>query len=190
MPRLSSILWEDDRAKHFLEVPSKHRCHRKVVGRSKRGFMKEKSSLSKLVALYSQMTSLEEKGRAVDVAHLAFSKAQPETGMKNNLRVNPFPSQNIARPIFFMAGIALTRTQNLGIVGIGRELLTSFSPSQLPRQSLLQLVAEGLVQLRFEYLQGWRLQNLSGQSGPLFDRPHAGDAISCILICAHLLLRC
>lgn len=62
-----------------------------MVGSSKHGFTKEKSCLPKLVAFYSEVTSLVGKGRAVDVVYLAFGKAQPAMGTKNKNRRKALP---------------------------------------------------------------------------------------------------
>lgn len=85
---------------NVLEVVSKQRLLRNVVGSSKHGFTKERSCLTKLVAFYSEVTSLVEKGRAVDVVYFAFSKAQPATGTKTKIRLNHFLSQNISSKVF------------------------------------------------------------------------------------------
>lgn len=39
-----------------------------------------------------------------------------------------------------------------------------------PAQSQLQQIAQGHVQSCFEYPQGWKFHNLSGQPAPLFDQ--------------------
>lgn len=85
-----------------LEGVSKHRLPWKVDGSSKHGFTKAKSCLPKLVATYSEVTSLVEKARAVDLAYLAFSKAQPATGTENKIHVNHLLPQNISSKIAFM----------------------------------------------------------------------------------------
>lgn len=48
-------------------------------------------------------------------------------------------------------------------------------PVQLPcsEQGQREQVPWGCVQSRPEYLQGWRLQSLSGQPALVFDQPHA-----------------
>lgn len=56
--------------KMLLESISKHM---KVIGISQHGFTKGKSCLSNLIAAYSEMASLMDKGRAVDVFYLNFS---------------------------------------------------------------------------------------------------------------------
>jgi len=49
------------------------------------------------------------------------------------------------------------------MVGVGRDLCGSSSPTPLPKQGHLQQVAQDLVQVGFEYLQRGRLHNLPGQ---------------------------
>jgi len=49
------------------------------------------------------------------------------------------------------------------MVGVGRDLCGSSSPTPLPKQGQLQQAAEDLVQAGLEYLRRRRLHNLSGQ---------------------------
>jgi len=49
-------------------------------------------------------------------------------------------------------------------------------------QGQLQQVDQDGVQLTFEYLQGWRLHNLSGQSVPLLSLPCSKKVFSCVQI--------
>ena len=49
------------------------------------------------------------------------------------------------------------------MVGVGRDLCGSSSPTPLPKQGHLQQAAEDLVQVGLEYLQRRRLHNLPGQ---------------------------
>ena len=58
----------------LLEAIYKEVKHRKVTGSSHHGFTKRKSCLTNLIAFYSDMTTLVNKGRTVD-AYLNFSKA-------------------------------------------------------------------------------------------------------------------
>ena len=96
-----------------------------------------------------------------------------------------------------MGDIALICSQNLRIVGVGKDLLRCFTPSQLLQQGQLELVDSAVVRLGFEYLQGWRLHDLSGQPGPLVEPPQGKKVvsclamgISCVLICARCLVHC
>jgi len=57
----------------------------------------------------------------------------------------------------------ITESQNHRMVGIGRDLCGSTSPTLLPKQGHLQQAAEDLVQAGLEYLQRRRLHNLPGQ---------------------------
>jgi len=56
---------------------------------------------------------------------------------------------------------------------VGRDLWRWSSPTTLPNQSHLELVAQDYVQTAFEYLQGGTLQHLSGQPVPVFSHPHS-----------------
>jgi len=49
------------------------------------------------------------------------------------------------------------------MVGVGRDLCGSSSPTPLPKQGCLQQAAQDLVQASLEYLQRRRLHNLPGQ---------------------------
>jgi len=56
-----------------------------------------------------------------------------------------------------------TESQNHRMVGVGRDLCGSSSPTPLMKQGHLQQAAEDLVQAALEYLQRRRLHNLPGQ---------------------------
>ena len=60
-----------------------------------------------------------------------------------------------------------TESQNHRMVGVGRDLCGSSSPTLLPKQGHLQQAADDLVQAGLEYLQRKRLHNLPGQPVPL-----------------------
>ena len=62
-------------------------------------------------------------------------------------------------------------SQNHRIVGVGRDLCGSSSPTPLPKQGHLQQAAQDLVQAGLEYLQRSRLHNLPGQPGPGLRHP-------------------
>ena len=49
------------------------------------------------------------------------------------------------------------------MVGVGRDLCGSSSPTPLPKQGHLQEAVQDLVQVGLEYLQKRRMHNLSGQ---------------------------
>jgi len=53
------------------------------------------------------------------------------------------------------------------MVGVGRDLCGSSSPTLLPKQGHLQQAAEDLVQVGLEYLQRRRLHNIPGQPVPV-----------------------
>jgi len=66
---------------------------------------------------------------------------------------------------------------NHQIVGAGRDLCGSSSPSPLPKQGHLQQAAEDLVQAGLEYLQRRRLHNLSGQPVPVLCHPQREEVL-------------
>jgi len=53
------------------------------------------------------------------------------------------------------------------MLGIGRDLCGSSSPTALPKQGHLEQAAQALVQAGLEYLQRRRLHNLPGQPVPV-----------------------
>ena len=59
----------------ILEVFIKQVEEKKVIRSSQHGFTKGKSCLTNLIAFYNDMTGWVDKGRAVDVVYLDFSKA-------------------------------------------------------------------------------------------------------------------
>ena len=59
------------------------------------------------------------------------------------------------------------------MVEAGRDLWRSSGPTPLLKQGHLGQVASDHVQIAFEYLQGWRLHNLSGQPVPVLGHPHS-----------------
>ena len=58
--------------------------------------------------------------------------------------------------------LRITESQNHRIVGVGRDLCGSPSPTPLPKQGHPQQAAQDLVQAGLEYLQRRRLHNLPG----------------------------
>jgi len=57
-------------------------------------------------------------------------------------------------------------TQNHSMVGVGRDLCGSSSPTPLPKQGHPEQAAQDHVQAGLEYLQRRRLHNLPGQPVP------------------------
>jgi len=57
----------------------------------------------------------------------------------------------------------ITESQNQRMLGTGRDLCGSSSPTPLLKQGHPEQAAQDLVQAGLEYLQGRRLQNLPGQ---------------------------
>ena len=56
-----------------------------------------------------------------------------------------------------------------------RDLWRSSSPSPLLQQGQQQQVAQDPVQMALEYLQRWKLHNLSGQPVPLISPPRSEE---------------
>jgi len=63
------------------------------------------------------------------------------------------------------------------MVGVGRDLCGSSSPTLLPKQGHLQQAAQELVQAGFEYLQRRRLHNPSGQSVLVLCHPQSDKVL-------------
>ena len=68
-------------------------------------------------------------------------------------------------------------TQNHRIVGVGRDLCGSSSPTLLLKQVHLQQAAQDLVQAGLEYLQRRRLHNLPGQPVPVLHHPQREEVL-------------
>ena len=64
--------------------------------------------------------------------------------------------------------LPVTESQHHRIVGVGRDLCGSCSPTLLPKQGHLQQAAQDLVQAGLESLQRRRLHHLPGQPVPVF----------------------
>lgn len=56
------------------EAIYRHMKNKKVIQSKQNVFTKEMSSLTKLIALYNEMTNLVDERKAVHVVYLAFSK--------------------------------------------------------------------------------------------------------------------
>ena len=65
------------------------------------------------------------------------------------------------------------------MVGVGRDLCGSSSPTPLPKQGHLQQAAPDLVQAVLEYLQRGRLHNLTGQPVPVLRHPQRVWGLQC-----------
>ena len=61
------------------------------------------------------------------------------------------------------------------MVGVGRDLWRSASPTQLLKQDHLEQVSQNRVQVGSESLQRRRLHNLSGQPVPVLGHPQRED---------------
>ena len=71
----------------------------------------------------------------------------------------------------------ISESQNHRIVGVGRDLCGSSSPTPLPKQGHLQQAAQDLVQAGLEYLQRSRLHNLPGQPVPALRHPQREEVL-------------
>ena len=74
-------------------------------------------------------------------------------------------------------------TESLRLEGASGNRLV---PPHCSRQAQLQQVTQGCSHLGFEYLQGWRLRNLSGQTVLLPDHPHHKNQL---FLCTHRISR-
>ena len=63
------------------------------------------------------------------------------------------------------------------MLGVGRDLCGSSSPTPLPKQGHLQQAAQDFVQAGLEYLQRRRLHNLPGQPVPVLHHPQSEEVI-------------
>ena len=68
-------------------------------------------------------------------------------------------------------------SQNHRMVGVGRDLCGSSSPTLLLKQGHLQQGAQDLVQAGLEYLQRRRLHKLPGQPGPGLRHPQREEVL-------------
>ena len=68
-------------------------------------------------------------------------------------------------------------TQNYRMLGVGRDLWGSSSPTPLPKQGHLEQAAQDLVQAGLEYLQRRRLHNLPGQPVPVLRHPQREEVL-------------
>ena len=68
-------------------------------------------------------------------------------------------------------------SQNHRMVGVGRDLCGSSSPTPLSKQGHLQQAAQDLVQQGFEYIQRRRLHNLPGQPVPVLRHPQSEEVL-------------
>ena len=68
-------------------------------------------------------------------------------------------------------------SQNHRMVGVGRDLCGSSSPTPLPKQGHLQQAAQDIVQAGLEYLQRRRLHNLPGQPVPVLCHRQKEDVL-------------
>ena len=77
----------------------------------------------------------------------------------------------IVRTIIFFPLLHYIDSQNHRMLGVGRDLCESSSPTPVPKQGHLEQIAQDLVQAGLEYLQRRRIHNLSGQPVPVLRHP-------------------
>ena len=70
-----------------------------------------------------------------------------------------------------------TESQNHRMVGVGKNLCGSSSPTPLMKQGHLQQAAQKLVQAGLQYLQRRRLHNLPGQPVPGLRHPQSEEVL-------------
>jgi len=70
-----------------------------------------------------------------------------------------------------------TESQNRSMLGVGRDLCGSSSPTPLPKQGHLQQAAQHLVQGGLEYLQRRRLHDPPGQPVPVLRHPQSEEVL-------------
>ena len=80
-------------------------------------------------------------------------------------------------PFLRVFTLVLSLSQNHRMVGVGRDLCGSCSPTLLPKQGHLQQAAQDLVQVGLEYLQRRRLHSLPGQPGPGLHHPQREEVL-------------
>jgi len=67
--------------------------------------------------------------------------------------------------------------QNHKMVGVGRDLCGSSSPTPLLKQGRLQQAAQDRLKAGLEYLQRRRLHNFSGQPVPVLHHPQSEEVL-------------
>jgi len=73
--------------------------------------------------------------------------------------------------------ITVSKSQNHRMLGVGRDLCGSPSPTPLPKQVPLQQAAQDLVHAGLEYLQRIRLHSLPGQPVPVLRHPQREEVL-------------
>ena len=71
----------------------------------------------------------------------------------------------------------IIESQNHRMLGVGRDLCGSSSPTLLPKQGHLQQAAQNLVQESLEYLQRRRIHYLPGQPVPVLRHPQSEEVL-------------
>jgi len=74
-------------------------------------------------------------------------------------------------------GFVVDHTQNCRMVGVGRDLWRSSSPTPLPKLVHLEQAAQDLIQAGFEYLQRRRLHSPPGQPVPVLCHPQSKEVL-------------
>ena len=71
----------------------------------------------------------------------------------------------------------ISESQNHKMVGVGRDLCGSSSPTLLPKQGHLQQAAQDRIQAGLEYLWRRRLHNFPGQPVPVLHHPQREEVL-------------
>jgi len=90
---------------------------------------------------------------------------------------NFFLTSGLNLPSLGLKPLLLVLSQNHRMVGVGRDLCGSSSPTPLLKQGHLQQAAQDLVQAGLEYLQRRRLHSLPGQPVPGLRHPQREEVL-------------
>ena len=105
--------------------------------------------------------------REVSARHILYLRVLCEPGRALDRFSSPISIVQIVRQ----------ESQNHRIVGVGRDLCGSPSPTLLPKQGHPEQAAQDLVQVGLEYLQRRRLHNLPGQPVPVLRHPQREEVL-------------
>jgi len=91
--------------------------------------------------------------------------------------LEPSPCQHLQPGPAATAADSCHHPQNHRMLGVGRDLCGSSSPTSLPLKGVLQQAAQDLIQAGLEYLQRRRLHSLPGQPGPGLHHPQGEEVL-------------